>query len=315
MESLIAAAIMAVVSVAGTIYTNKQNQKNFERSLTWQEEQTAQAQDYNSLPEQMVRAKQAGINPVSVAMSGSGVSSSVVGQSQSPSIPNLANPTGDFANLINAISTGDLNRQKSITEKATRNETIANMRATRDLTVAQLRNQNASTDQIQGYTKYQDKLLSLEVSKEEAEVKYKNALTKQVHEDTKKIIYEREELLPQELKNLIGEEKHLYMDINLMNQKIQESNASIQQMRAFTGLTELQADEQTVKNQYQLKLLDLAIEEQQATIDEIQSRKNLNEDEAYYAAYKNPMTFIGSFNRGISDLLHTNRPYDPKSKY
>ena len=60
-----------LIAAYGQWQTNKSNQQNFERSLTWQEEQTKNAQEYNSIGEQMARAKAAGVNPLAVMVTNS----------------------------------------------------------------------------------------------------------------------------------------------------------------------------------------------------------------------------------------------------
>lgn len=105
--------------------TNKQNQQNFERSLTWQEEQTKNAQDYNSIGEQMMRAKAAGVNPLAI-LSGQ-YSPTPVGAAIAPSLPTLQNPLGGAGDMLNALADyrnkladTDLKKAQANTENATR---------------------------------------------------------------------------------------------------------------------------------------------------------------------------------------------------
>ena len=72
--------IAALVALAGTLITtgmtNKQNKEINKENNSFNAEQAEIAREYDSLPEQMERARIAGINPVAVAQSGSGVMSS-----------------------------------------------------------------------------------------------------------------------------------------------------------------------------------------------------------------------------------------------
>lgn len=247
---------MGIISAIGTIINNiEQNDANnalMERQNQFNKQQAKEAREWSSLPNEMSRAEEAGVNPVAVAMqAGNAFGSSSTSQasaSQSiPSVNKLDGVVNGFSNLFNSVTSGTYNWEQANTERARRQPYIDNMKASTENLKSSTNNLNLDAHYKNIVNEYERDMREWTINGMKADVELTYAQQNALYKEMEKADVEMEKiwqdictsmaqegLLDAESEKTMAETRLTYM-------RMDEVLATIENINANTNLTNEQA--------------------------------------------------------------------------
>lgn len=278
------AALAAAISAIGTTITNifmSQQQKQYNEQMQDKQNQ------YNSPSAQLERLKSAGVSPNSLTM---GNGSVVTGNQSAPlnpyQLPNVQDPMSMITNSMLSAAQGQ-----------TENE----MRELRKFeAAAQIQTLEANLKKIGVETEYQSILNTFAAAKERAAIvgqQFQNKLTwyqtNKVRQEAKNLVYQLEQIFPEELKKLVSETKLNASQLDLLVEQIAKLKAetanieqTTEQSEAQEQLIQAQTEQQQKETSQYDKLTEKILAQYQATINKLSEETNLTHEQAYYYLYE-----------------------------